>query len=64
MGEATEVDKTIIDGIADPLMHLVRNAMDHAIEDKNGRVLAKKDPVGRIILFRSEYWRRYHYHCQ
>ena len=50
MGEATEVDKTIIDGIADPLMHLVRNAMDHAIEDKTGRVTAKKDPVGRIIL--------------
>lgn len=50
MGEATEVDKTIIDGIADPLMHLVRNSMDHAIEDKTGRVAAKKDPVGRIIL--------------
>jgi two-component system chemotaxis sensor kinase CheA len=50
MGEATEVDKTIIDGIADPLMHLVRNAMDHAIEDKAGRIAAKKDPVGRIIL--------------
>ena len=50
MGETTEVDKTIIDGIADPLMHLVRNAMDHAIEDKAGRVAAKKDPVGRIIL--------------
>ncbi|QOX63973.1 chemotaxis protein CheA [Anoxybacterium hadale] len=50
MGEATEVDKTIIDGIADPLMHLVRNAMDHAIEDKDSRAAAKKDPVGRIIL--------------
>ena len=50
MGESTEVDKTIIDGIADPLMHLVRNAMDHAIEDKAGRVSAKKDPLGRIIL--------------
>lgn len=50
MGETTEVDKTIIDGIADPLMHLVRNAMDHAIEDKAERAAAKKDPVGRIIL--------------
>ncbi|WP_227017643.1 chemotaxis protein CheA [Sinanaerobacter chloroacetimidivorans] len=50
MGETTEVDKTIIDGIADPLMHLVRNAMDHAIEDKAGRIAAKKDPVGQIIL--------------
>ncbi len=50
MGEATEVDKTIIDGIADPLMHLVRNAMDHAIEDKESRAASKKDPIGRIIL--------------
>ncbi|HML36312.1 MAG TPA: chemotaxis protein CheA [Bacillota bacterium] len=50
MGESTEVDKTIIDGIADPLMHLVRNAMDHAIENKAERAAAKKDPVGRIIL--------------
>lgn len=50
MGESTEVDKTIIDGIADPLMHLVRNAMDHAIEDKAARAESKKDPVGRIIL--------------
>jgi two-component system chemotaxis sensor kinase CheA len=50
IGETTEVDKTIIDGIADPLMHLVRNAMDHAIEDKETRMHAGKDPVGRIIL--------------
>ncbi|MGI6731926.1 MAG: chemotaxis protein CheW [Anaerovoracaceae bacterium] len=50
MGESTEVDKTIIDGIADPLMHLVRNAMDHAIEDKETRLDQNKDPVGRIIL--------------
>ncbi len=50
MGESTEVDKTIIDAIADPLMHLVRNAMDHAIEDKESRSATQKDPVGRIIL--------------
>ena len=50
MGESTEVDKTIIDGIGDPLMHLVRNAMDHAIETKAERSAAKKDPVGKIIL--------------
>ena len=50
MGESTEVDKTIIDAIADPLMHLVRNAMDHAIEDKESRGATQKDPVGRIIL--------------
>ncbi len=50
MGESTEVDKTIIDAIADPLMHLVRNAMDHAIEDKDARAASQKDPMGRIIL--------------
>ncbi len=50
IGETTEVDKTIIDGIADPLMHLVRNAMDHGLEDRNARVAAGKDPTGRIIL--------------
>lgn len=50
IGESTEVDKTIIDGMADPLMHLVRNAMDHAIEDKQARQASGKDPVGKIIL--------------
>lgn len=50
MGESTEVDKTIIDGIADPLMHLVRNAMDHAIEERDIRIDLNKDPVGQIIL--------------
>ena len=50
MGETTEVDKTIIDGIADPLMHLVRNAMDHGLEDRTARIAAGKDPVGRIVL--------------
>jgi two-component system chemotaxis sensor kinase CheA len=50
MGETTEVDKTIIDGIADPLMHLVRNAMDHAIEDKAQRIACNKEPTGKIIL--------------
>ena len=50
IGETTEVDKTIIDGIADPLMHLVRNAMDHAIEDKKGRRDAGKSAVGQIVL--------------
>lgn len=50
VGESTEVDKTIIDAIGDPIMHLVRNAMDHAIEDKTGRVAAMKDPMGKITL--------------
>jgi len=50
MGESTEVDKTIIDGVAEPLMHLVRNAMDHGIEDKEARIAAGKDSKGTIIL--------------
>lgn len=50
IGETTEVDKTIIDGIGDPLMHLVRNAMDHAIETREERVAAKKPPTGQIVL--------------
>ena len=50
MGESTEVDKTIIDGIADPLMHLVRNAMDHGLESAEERIAVGKNPVGRVIL--------------
>ena len=50
MGESTEVDKTIIDGIADPLMHLVRNAMDHGLESTEERIAAGKNPVGKVIL--------------
>jgi two-component system chemotaxis sensor kinase CheA len=50
VGETTEVDKTIIDAIGDPLMHLVRNAMDHAIETRPDRALTSKPAVGSIIL--------------
>ncbi|WP_373481530.1 chemotaxis protein CheW [Acetobacterium sp.] len=50
MGESTEVDKTIIDGIADPLMHLVRNAMDHGLESAAERIAVGKNPVGKVIL--------------
>ncbi|MDR3296132.1 MAG: chemotaxis protein CheA [Clostridiales Family XIII bacterium] len=50
VGETTEVDKTIIDAIGDPIMHLVRNAMDHAIESKPDRACTNKPPVGSIIL--------------
>jgi two-component system chemotaxis sensor kinase CheA len=50
-GEDTEVDKTIVDSISDPIMHIVRNSMDHGIEEsKDERVAAGKDPVGTIIL--------------
>jgi two-component system chemotaxis sensor kinase CheA len=50
VGETTEVDKTIIDAIGDPLMHLVRNAMDHAIESRDDRAGSGKPPVGSIVL--------------
>ncbi|MBQ9393833.1 MAG: chemotaxis protein CheA, partial [Oscillospiraceae bacterium] len=50
-GEDTEVDKTVVDAISDPIMHIVRNSMDHGIEEnKEDRIAAGKDPVGRIIL--------------
>jgi two-component system chemotaxis sensor kinase CheA len=50
VGETTEVDKTIIDAIGDPLMHLVRNAMDHAIESRSERAATTKPTVGNITL--------------
>ncbi len=51
IGEDTEVDKTIVDSIGDPIMHIVRNAMDHGIEDsKEERIAAGKNPQGEIVL--------------
>lgn len=51
IGENTEVDKTIVDSIGDPIMHIVRNAMDHGIEDNvEDRIAAGKKPQGEIIL--------------
>lgn len=50
-GEDTEVDKTIVDSIGDPIMHIVRNSMDHGIEEHvEDRIRAGKDPVGNITL--------------
>ncbi len=51
VGEDTEVDKTVVDSISDPIMHIVRNSMDHGIEsDRAERIAAGKDPAGKIIL--------------
>lgn len=50
VGENTEVDKTIIDGIGDPIMHLVRNAMDHGLEPTADRIAAGKPAKGKITL--------------
>jgi two-component system, chemotaxis family, sensor kinase CheA len=49
-GKETELDKTIIEAIKDPLTHLVRNSVDHGIELPEDRVNAGKDRVGRLIL--------------
>ncbi len=50
VGEDTEVDKNVIDSLSDPLMHLIRNAMDHGIETPEERIAAGKDPVGTVTL--------------
>jgi two-component system chemotaxis sensor kinase CheA len=50
VGEATELDKGLIEKIVDPLTHLVRNSADHGIETPAQRVAAGKPPTGRITL--------------
>ncbi len=49
-GEDTELDKTIAEQLADPLMHMVRNAIDHGIEPAEARAAAGKNPVARLRL--------------
>lgn len=50
IGEDTEIDKTVSELIADPLVHLVRNSIDHGIEPPSERTAAGKDETGEIIL--------------
>ena len=49
-GEDTYVDKTIVENISDPLMHLIRNAVDHGIEMPEDRTSNDKDETGRVVL--------------
>lgn len=49
-GEETDLDKNLVEALADPLVHLVRNAVDHGIELPEERVKAGKPRVGKIIL--------------
>lgn len=49
-GEETELDRTVIDEIGDPLMHLLRNAADHGLESSEERQRLGKNPVGSIYL--------------
>ncbi|MDY0889572.1 chemotaxis protein CheA [Kosakonia sp. CFBP8986] len=49
-GSSTELDKSLIERIIDPLTHLVRNSLDHGIETPEKRVEAGKSPIGNLIL--------------
>jgi two-component system, chemotaxis family, sensor kinase CheA len=49
-GENTEVDKTVIEKIGDPLVHLVRNSLDHGLEGPEERLAADKPEVGTVFL--------------
>ncbi|KGS73765.1 cheW-like domain protein [Burkholderia pseudomallei MSHR7500] len=49
-GQATELDKSLIERIIDPLTHLVRNSLDHGIETVEARRAAGKDAVGQLVL--------------
>ncbi|MGA1823970.1 MAG: chemotaxis protein CheA [bacterium] len=52
-GEETEIDKTVIEFISDPLVHIIRNSLDHGLESQEEREKAGKPPVGSIILSAS-----------
>ena len=49
-GEHTELDKTVLEKISDPLVHLVRNALDHGLETPEQRIAAGKEPTGTLEL--------------
>ncbi len=49
-GEETELDRTVIDEIGDPLVHLIRNAADHGVETPAVRIENGKDPMGQVYL--------------
>lgn len=50
LGEQTELDKTVMERIGDPLVHLVRNSLDHGIESPETRLAEGKDEMGKITL--------------
>jgi two-component system chemotaxis sensor kinase CheA len=49
-GKEVETDKTIVEGLADPLVHMVRNAVDHGIEPVQERARLNKHPIGKVTL--------------
>lgn len=50
IGEDTEVDKTVIENIGDPLIHIIRNSIDHGMETKEERVIKNKPIKGKIVI--------------
>ncbi|MEB5439221.1 chemotaxis protein CheA [Pseudomonas aeruginosa] len=50
VGEETDLDKSLVEALADPLVHLVRNAVDHGIESPEEREAAGKPRVGQVVL--------------
>ncbi|EEP96199.1 hypothetical protein yaldo0001_12640 [Yersinia aldovae ATCC 35236] len=50
LGSSTELDKSLIERIIDPLTHLVRNSLDHGIESPETRIAAGKQPIGNLTL--------------
>ncbi|MGN2672564.1 chemotaxis protein CheA [Aliivibrio fischeri] len=53
-GEETDLDKNLVEALADPLIHLVRNSVDHGIEMPDDRLKAGKDRTGKVILSASQ----------
>ncbi len=49
-GEGTEVDKTVIENIGDPLTHILRNSIDHGIESPEERIAKGKHPKGKVVI--------------
>lgn len=54
-GEDVELDRTIVEELADPLVHMIRNSMDHGLEDPAGREAAGKPATGRVTLKASHH---------
>lgn len=53
-GAETELDKSLVEEINDPLVHLIRNSVDHGIESPEERIAAGKDEVGKVKLYASQ----------
>jgi two-component system chemotaxis sensor kinase CheA len=50
VGKETELDRTVVDAIGDPLVHLIRNSLDHGLEPPDERIAAGKPPTGKLTI--------------